>query len=222
MRVLHFSDTHNNRRATDAVIAIAGRYPDTHIAITGDICTYSNRVADSRLDRLPNPHVWIAPGEHDMPVSECFGQLQSVRWRTPIVEVVEDVLVVCLTTMNNGFVIDDISDVPTPSISAQLLASLFLCHHKLCDEEIYKLINWFSPLSRRTPIILCHGHNHGNPGLYAKHYLRVLNGVSLHVSHVYSANTSNRGQKIGTGNLIEVAANSIIIVQPVDINSVGT
>ena len=51
-QLLHFSDTHNNSKATNALLNMAERFPDAYIAITGDICSKSTPVADDRLGQF--------------------------------------------------------------------------------------------------------------------------------------------------------------------------
>jgi calcineurin-like phosphoesterase family protein len=220
-QLLHFSDTHNNSRATNALLNVAERFPDAYIVITGDICSEVTPVADERLGQLPNPRVWIVPGNHDMsddmPVHERLGHLksESVYWRTPFVDSVANVRVLGITTDGPGSVSDDLSTVPKASVSEELTASLLLCHHPITDERLSDLLSWLVPESQTVPLIVCHGHEHYDRAFFAKNYLKELGGVNVHVSKVYSANTNSNGSLLGAANLIDVKLNSNVEIKAV-------
>ena len=216
-QLLHFSDTHNNGRATNSVMNMAKRFPDAYIAITGDICSEVTPMADERLGQLPNPRVWIAPGNHDMPVHERLGHLKSemVYWRTPFVDSVANVRVLGITTDGPGSVSDDLSTVPKASVSEKLIASLLLCHHPITDERLSDLLSLLVPESQNVPLIVCHGHEHYDRAFFAKHYLKDLDEVNVHMSKVYSANTNSNGSLLGAANIIDVKLNSNVEIKAV-------
>lgn len=214
-QLLHFSDTHNNRRATGAMIEVAKRFPQAFIAVTGDICSSNNRSADPRIDGLPHPRVWIAPGNHDCPAHESMKHLTVARWRTPFVEVVGGMHVLCLTTAGPEVIEDDLSSVVEPGQGGEHRGSVVLCHHALDSRTITNLLRRLGHPSPSVPVILCHGHEH--PGdFYCRYKVRNIAGHSVHDSHVYSANTRARG-KLGGGHLIEVGDGGAVHVRWVDL-----
>ena len=213
-QLLHFSDNHNNGIATNSLLNMAKRYPDAYIAITVDICS-SKQVADDRLGQLPNPRVWIVPGDHDMPAQEKLGHLtsESVYWQTPYIDFVANIRVLGITTRGPCIVSDDLSSVPKASETEELTASLLLCHHPITDKILSDQLSWLVPKPQNVPLIVCYGHEHHIREFFAENYFKVLDGVDVYVSKVYSANV--KYNRPGAANLITVKSNSSVEIEPV-------
>jgi hypothetical protein len=215
IRILHFSDTHNNRRATGAVIDLASALPDASIAFTGDICTYGNKTADPRLNSLVNLKVWIVPGEHDLPSTDSFRGLVHASWSTPFLEVCSTVKVIGLDTTAARTLDDQISTLRDNDGEGNCDGALVLGHNPLHDRHLHTIAQWLSPRGRPAPIVVCHGHVHHDPGLSARAYSQSVDGVEIHFSHVYSANTTRDGSLIGAANLIEFHTARPVKIHPV-------
>jgi hypothetical protein len=205
--LLHFSDTHNNSRATDALVEVANRYPTACVAITGDVCTYSNKNASTEFDNLPHRRVWLVPGDHDGPVEQCLGNLNRVRWQTPFADSESGALVVGLDTRDRDIrIFDQIALVRDSSPGPASTAAVVLAHHPLSPTVRSKLIAWMVPPPHKIPFLVCHGHVHADYSFYAEHCDEEVDGVRVCTSHVYSANVNHRRRNIGAANLIEVTA----------------
>lgn len=215
---LHFSDTHNNMRATEAVQSVASNYPDAYVAITGDVCTYANRVASPLLDELPHKRVWLVPGEHDLPVGECLAGLSKVQWRTPYAEEIESVKIIGLSTVEGIDLMWQLEEVSPPSPPSNLHAFVLLCHNPLSDRMRSRLMNSLIHDENNIPVILCHGHEHHERDFYSSFTTPTVNGVSVLISHVYSANNRNSREHIGAANVIEIRGREEIRYGSIDLH----
>ncbi len=214
-RVLHFADTHNNRLATAAVVEVVSASPEACVAFTGDLCTYGNPIADPRLNQLPNPRVWIVPGEHDLPAAEAFAALKGICWRTPFVETRSRVKVVGLDTTAGHLIDQQLSSLRSRDERKGYSYVLILCHNPPLDRHLRQLLVWLSPPSHQVPIVLCHGHVHHDSSFYARSYILNMDGSEINVSHVYSANTGRNREFIGAGNLIEFCEGGALRIEAV-------
>jgi predicted phosphodiesterase len=210
--ILHFSDIHHNRRAVKAVWALCRHYVSDIVAITGDVCSVKNPRASDEFDYLPNPRVFLVPGNHDDDPQITFSHLRTAEWHTPL-----------LDSLSNNVAILNLNS-EQPDINEQLYTARFkgnpaqtkcaiVSHHRPYSSELYeklisRLKNLFPSL---ISVIYLHGHAHHLEGFYSKLTSEQRQGIQITVSNVYSANVNvDEGKRVGCANRFLIDENGMV------------
>jgi predicted phosphodiesterase len=215
MQLLHFSDLHGNRRAIEALTRVAARWTDAYVAITGDVCR-DNFVARSEYDTLPNPRVWLVPGNHDSPAPRRLGHLNRVQWQAPFVAQLENCIIVGLDSESPDDADKQLQSLETSS-EGQENNLLIVLHHKPFDRELKEtILGWANESFRDLgSILLLHGHEHHMKSFFAEVSEDRLGNLAALTSRVYSANRTVGDGILGCANLLSIGNDGSIKVQTV-------
>jgi hypothetical protein len=216
MQLLHFSDTHDNQKAVNALARVAARWRDADVAITGDVCKKWHQ-ASPLLDDLPNPHVWLVPGHHDRPPAERLGHLSRVRWQTPYLAELRHCALVGLDSEQHGGAEPQLQTLVTGSASAEVKSLIVLHHSPYTERSRNNIIAWAkNTFPGLASAVLLHGHEHHVREFFAEHSETHVDGVAVFTSRVYSANMNFGWKGIpGCANLITVGPGGDVQIRTV-------
>lgn len=202
-QILHFSDTHDNQRSVEVLFCVASNWKHASVAITGDVCNYKK--ASSKYDELPNPNIWLVPGNHDIPISHRLG-LCRVRWQTPYLLEGSNSIAVGLNSEDVDGVEGQLG-VLKEAAQDNDKRVLIVLHHKPFHENLVKALvsRGLCAIPNLRSLVLLHGHDHHAKTFFAEWHTSELDGISVFTSNVYSANTwfGNYGLA-GCANLITI------------------
>jgi predicted phosphodiesterase len=215
-QILHFSDTHDNQRAVEALLCVAANWKNACVAITGDVCSEVNKKASPKYNDLPNPDVWLVPGNHDTPIPSRLGHLNRVRWQTPYLVERSNSIVLGLNSEDIEGVegqLRILDDGPKGSDEKVVI----VLHHKPFNADLVEvLLSWACSASKIRSLVLLHGHEHPDETFFAEWSERKLDRVSILTSNLYSANTwfCHYGLA-GCANLITIHDGGEVAIQTV-------
>jgi predicted phosphodiesterase len=216
MQILHFSDTHNNPRATAAVVRIAQKWNNAIITVTGDVCNGPNQIAHSMFNNLSNPHIFFVRGNHDQNPQIQFSNMPpAVKWQAPYRFNLKSCVLVGLDSEDNN-ISNQLLKIKPKSKHIQKKVLIILYHRpfsELLNREITSWANKYLP--GIVSIALLHGHEHYKREFYAEFSEENLEGINIITSHVYSANTSINPIVIGCANLLELDNNGNVSIQTI-------
>ncbi len=216
MQILHFSDTHNNRRATSAVVRIAQKWTNSIVTVTGDVCNGPYQIAHSMFNNLSNPHIFFVRGNHDqIPQIQFFNMPPAVKWQAPYLVNLNSCVLVGLDSEKNN-ISNQLLKI-TPKSKRIQKKVLIILHHRPFSELLKReIISWANRyLPRIVSIALLHGHEHYIRDFYAEFSEENLEGINIITSHVYSANTSINPIVIGCANLLTLDNNGNVSIQTI-------
>lgn len=223
MLLLHFSDTHDNRLAVDAVINIAARWKEAFVAITGDVCSQISNRASPRYDELPNPKTLLVRGNHDPYPTVQFSHLTKVEWNAPYVtELSSRVILIGLDSERNPGrtrceeIHEQLNTVRIPGECIEKRV-LIVLHHQGYGLVKDIIIDWAKyHFSGLVSLVLLHGHQHGPADFFAEHSQEICRNVIVTISNVYSANRKYcKGRALGCANLLIIRDSGSVVVEPV-------
>jgi hypothetical protein len=210
MRILHFSDLHNNKAAVGAAVLLCREQPpESVVALTGDICSETDPTPDPSLNTIPQKLRLFVPGNHD--VSLRNEDLQKWVDRPPWKQVNGPILFI---GVGGSF-------GQIPSVEGELdavEAVVILTHYP--PDWLYALLEPLVECCSDKQVLILHGHRHNVDGFAAswKDDYRI-GPKTVSVSNVYSAAKHAHG----TANLIEWNGNVFTrrVVRPTSAIGVG-
>jgi len=215
-QILHFSDTHDNQRAVEALLSVATNWKNASVAITGDVCSEVNKKASPTYDELPNPDVWLVPGNHDTPITSRLAHLNSVRWQTPYLVERSNLIVVGLNSEDVDGVERQLRVLEGVQKGSENKVIVVL-HHKPFDSDLVKALLSLAASARKVrSLVLLHGHEHPSKTFFAEWSEKRSHRIFILTSNVYSANTwfSHYGLA-GCANLITIHDSGEVAIQTV-------
>lgn len=216
MKILHFSDLHNNQRAIEAAIHVAQKWQEASIAITGDVVNGSSEAASYLINEFPNPHIWLVRGNHDEFPENQFGHLVSVEWRAPyLVDDLQNCVLIGLDSEREDGIVPQLVEI-SPTKCTQQNVLIVLHHRPFSLPLIQTIISWakiFFPSI--VSIVFMHGHEHHDKSFHAKVDKKDFEGIHIIISHVYSANMNNKRVYAGCANLLNIRNDGNISVKKV-------
>lgn len=220
MRLLHFSDTHNNQRAIAALARVAAVWADAHVCVTGDICNCWWQDASPVFDQLPNPGVWLVRGNHDKKPQLQFGRLTRARWQAPyLVSDFPGCVLVGLDSESRDGVENQLDGLAAEP-GADEEKTVVVLHHRPYSEPVKRaIVTWArSNFTKLSTVILLHGHDHHRSGFFAEHSSEEFGSTRFVTSYVYSAQMGVRDGNLGIpgcANLITVESDGVVTVRTV-------
>lgn len=217
MQLLHFSDTHSNRRAIEAVARVAAKWKEACVAVTGDVCNGRWHNARPEFNELTNPRIWFVRGNHDEYPSDQFGHLSRVEWQTPYLADLQSCVLVGLDSERRDGVDLQLREIVMPEQRAQQRVLIVLHHRPFSTSIKQAIISWAKTcFPSIVSIVLLHGHEHHHWDFFAEVIKEDFEGVRIITSHVYSANMGFRnGAVAGCANLFDIGNSGNILVETV-------
>lgn len=200
--VLHFSDLHGNRRAYAAASRTLKEQRGIEaVILTGDLVSLGNPNFNWNPG-LSSRRLLLVPGNHDK--DGAFADPAGWVHECPWAELIRGHLILGLDSGDDGKV-DALAAIhaanrtlrpPVPSVKSVVVA----LHHRpnRVGSALWKILRELR-IQRDVPVVVLHGHDHGN-GFLSHCYTKQIGNHESHVSHVYSANSDQHG----TGHLMTI------------------
>lgn len=206
LRLIHFSDFHNQGDAIKNAVKLANKHPDWDVvAMTGDCTTRDQPYADERLNTLPQSNLFCVPGNHFTAANGRDGETVNeyrhlTNWKTvwPRRYFVKGSWFLCLDSNNienRNPVIDQLArSWDNPPLFVIMM-------HEPPSKPLLLdvLTKIFDVRRRRKPkVLILHGHNHPDSPLWTEN-LDIGNNWQVCMSLVCSSPTATTK---GVANLI--------------------
>lgn len=203
--ILHFSDLHGNRKATDSALSMCRRSDENAVVmITGDVGVLAEpRLAPGWAD-IPQTERWAVPGNHDNDPEAVFGGVPDWTWQCPWIHVLGEYALVgfdsgtgsgeAISKAEIALALESLREVWQ---SRQKAALIVASHHKPGGVVQARLSTGLKRIiSGGTFVVFVHGHEHGEGSWTSSR----LGWLQAWYSHVISCDKRPVGHRIVLGD----------------------